>query len=76
MKNDATTRHLVELLEWVTGHDHAGNPYCHKAVRDALSHLGELTGGNDWATALDEARDLLAIKRMADDVADRVLSEI
>ena len=74
MKNDATTRHLVELLKWATGPDHTGNPYGHKAVRDALSHLGELTGGNDWATALDEARDLLAVGRMADEVADRVLS--
>lgn len=37
-----TTGHLIALLEWATGPDKKGNPYCHKAVKDALTHLGEI----------------------------------
>ncbi len=59
MRNDATTKHFVELLKWATGPNRSGNPYGHDAVKNALAHLGELTGGRDWQTALDEAERLL-----------------
>lgn len=60
MRNDATTKHLVELLKWATGPNRSGNPYTHDAVKNALTHLGELTGGNDSSTALEEAERLLS----------------
>lgn len=62
-----TTGHLVALLEWATGPDKRGNPYCHKAVKDALAHiagtvpdaieaLGEVGLTIDGADALPLAR--------------------
>ena len=36
-----TTGHLIALLEWATGPNKRGNPYCHKAVKDAIAHLAE-----------------------------------
>ena len=51
--NKTTVYHLCEVLEWAKGNrgSKSGNPYLIPEIKNALKHLAELQGINDYLDA-------------------------